>query len=221
LTWSAPLANEGNERNWHMHLIDSVGPNPRVVRMAAAEKGLALELRKIDILKGVNRQADYTAKVPSGGTPALVLDDGTTISEITALAEYFEDIQPEPPIIGRTPVERAETRMWVRRIDLAYAEPMANGFRATEGRPMFAPRMALLDEAGGAQLKQMAADKLVWLDGLLQGRQWVCGDRFTLADILLFCFVEFGAQVAQPLPAGVTWLPGWKDRVAARPSAAA
>ncbi len=204
-----------------MYLIDSVGPNPRVVRMAAAEKGLALELRKIDILKAENRGPDYMAKVPSGGTPALVLDDGTTLAEITVLAEYFEDIQPSPPIIGSTAAERAETRMWVRRIDLAYVEPMANGFRACEGRPMFAPRMALLDEAGGAQLKQMAADRLVWLDGLMAGRQWVCGDRFTLADILLFCFVDFGATVGQPLPAGLTWLPGWKDRVAARPSEAA
>ena len=66
----------------------------------------------------------------------------------------------------------------------------------------------------------MAAKKLLWLDGLMKG-EFVCGDRFTLADILLFCFIEFGAQVGQPLPDGLTWLPAWHKRVAARPSAAA
>jgi len=204
-----------------MKFYDSIGPNPFVVRMAAAEKGITLDKVTVDIMKGENRSSDYARKVPTGGTPAIELADGSLIAEITALAEYLEDVQPEPPIIGRTPEERAETRMWVRRIDLAYCEPMANGFRATQGRPMFAPRMMLLDEPAAEQLKAIAAAKLLWLDGLMQGRQWVCGDRFTLADILLFGFVQFGAQVGQPLPADAIWLPAWRDRVAARPSAAA
>jgi glutathione S-transferase len=110
--------------------------------------------------------------------------------------------------------------MWVRRIDLGYVEQMANGFRATQGRRMFAPRMLLVSEAGGEELKAIAAEKLRWIDGLMTG-DFVCGDRLTLADILLFCFVEFGAQVGQPLPEALTWLPAWHQRMAARPSAAA
>ena len=98
---------------------------------------------------------------------------------------------------------------------------MTNGFRAAEGRPLFAPRMMLHDAAGATTLKAMAADRLRWLDGQLAGRTWVCGDRFTLADILLFAFVAFGATVGQPLPDTASWLPGWFDRVKARPSAAA
>ena len=203
-----------------MRLFDSIGPNPHVVRMAAAEKGLTLDRVTVDIMKGVNREPDYLARNPVGSTPALELDDGSIISEITAIAEYFEDIAPTPPIIGTTPTQRAQTRMWVRRIDLGIVEPMANGFRATQGRRMFEPRMMLASEAGGEHLKAMAAARLLWLDNLMTS-DYVCGDRFTLADILLFCFVQFGAQVGQPMPAGATWLPAWRDRIAARPSAAA
>jgi glutathione S-transferase len=203
-----------------MKLYDSIGPNPRVVRMAMAEKGMTMPTETIDIMAGVNRSGDYIKKVPAGSTPALELDDGSIVSEITVIAEYLEEVQPTPAIIGTTPEERAETRKWVRIIDLGYCETMANGFRATQGRPMFEPRFPIMSESGGDELKALAAKKLLWLDGLMKG-EFVCGDRFTLADILLFCFIEFGAQVGQPLPDGLTWLPAWHKRVAARPSAAA
>jgi len=203
-----------------MKLYDSIGPNPHVVRMAMAEKGITLPTETIDIMAGVNRSGDYIKKVPAGSTPALELDDGRIVSEITVIAEYLEEIHPAPAIIGITPEERAETRKWVRIIDLGYCETMANGFRATQGRPMFEPRFPIMSESGGEELKALAAKKLLWLDGLMKG-EFVCGDRFTLADILLFCFIEFGAQVGQPLPDGLTWLPAWHKRVAARPSAAA
>lgn len=204
-----------------MKLFDSIGPNPRVVRMAAAEKGLSLDIVKVDLMGGENRQADYIARVPTGGLPCLELSDGTAIAEITVIAEYLEELHPQPALIGATPEQRAETRMWVRRIDHLITEPMTVGFRATEGRRLFAPRMTLLSEAAGAELKAAAREKLLWLDGQLAGRAFVCGDRFSLADIVLFCFVEFGAQVGQPIPETAAWLPAWRDRVAARPSAAA
>ncbi|MFZ4380841.1 MAG: glutathione S-transferase family protein [Sandarakinorhabdus sp.] len=203
-----------------MKLYDSVGPNPRVVRMVAAEKGITLERVGVDIIKGENRAADFVARNPTGSTPALELDDGSIIAEIVAIAEYLEETQPEPALIGETALQRAQTRMWVRRIDLNIVEPMANGFRASQGRRMFAPRMTLVSEAAAEELKAIAAEKLRWIDGLMTG-DFVCGDRFTLADILLFCFVEFGAQVGQPLPGGLVWLPAWQQRMAARPSAAA
>jgi glutathione S-transferase len=84
---------------------------------------------------------------------------------------------------------------------------------------MFESRFPIMSESGGEELKALAAKKLQWLDALMSG-DFVCGDRFTLADILLFCFIEFGAQVGQPLPDGLTWLPAWHKGVAARPSAA-
>ena len=204
-----------------MKLYDSIGPNPRIVRMAMAEKDITADIVKVDLMSAENRQAGYLAKVPTGGLPALELDDGSVIAEITVIAEYFEDLQPNPPIIGTTAAERAETRMWVRRIDLGIIEPMTNGFRAAEGRRLFTSRMTLVSLEAAAELKAIAQEKLLWLDGLMHGRTWVCGNRFTLADILLLGFVEFGATVGQPLPAAATWLPEWHKRAAARPSAAA
>lgn len=204
-----------------MKLFDSVGPNPRVVRMALAEQGLTVETVMIDIVKAENRQPAYLAMVPSGGTPALQLGDGTVISEITAIVEYLDEQPGANRIMGTTPEKRAETRMWARRIDLYILEPMANAFRASEGRAMFGSRMTLVSPEAAVELKAIAQEKLLWLDTQLQGRTWVCGDRYSMADILLLAFVEFGASVGQPMPAAATWLPEWHKRAAARPSAAA
>jgi len=204
-----------------MKLHDSIGPNPHVVRMFAAEKGLDLARETVDLRGGENRQPAYVAKNAAGTTPALELPDGTFVSEITVICEYLEELHPLPSLIGETATERAETRMWTRRIDLGIVEPMANGFRAAEGRPLFEPRMKLVGAEGAADLKAIARDRILWLDRQMSGRTWVCGDRFSLADILLYAFTAFGATVGQPLPPEAKWLPEWYARVAARPSSAA
>jgi glutathione S-transferase len=205
-----------------MKLYTSMGPNPHMVRMFAAEKGLALETVEVDLMGGENRRAPYAETVnPAGQTPALVLDDGTVIAEITVICEYLEERHPTPALIGATPEERAETRMWTRRIDLNICEPLANGFRAAEGRRIFENRMKLVGAEGAAELKAIARDRLLWLDGQMQGRDFICGDRFSLADVLLFAFLAFGAQVGQPIPDEATWVKAWFARVQARPSAAA
>lgn len=205
-----------------MKLYTSAGPNPHMVRMFAAEKGLALETVEVDLMGGENRRPPYTDAVnPAGQTPALALDDGTVIAEITVICEYLEEKHPSPSLIGTTAEERAETRMWTRRIDLNICEPMTNAFRAAEGRRIFENRMKLVGAEGAAELKAIARDRLLWLDGQLQGRAFVCGDRFSLADVLLFAFLAFGAQVGQPIPDEATWVKAWFARVQARPSAAA
>lgn len=205
-----------------MKLYTSMGPNPHMVRMFAAEKGLSLETVEVDLMGGENRRPPYSDTVnPAGQTPALVLDDGTIIAEITVICEYLEERHPTPALIGATPEERAETRMWTRRIDLNVCEPMANGFRAAEGRRIFENRMKLVGAEGAAELKAIARDRLLWLDGQMRGRQFICGDRFSLADVLLFAFLAFGAQVGQPIPDEAAWVKDWFARVQARPSAAA
>lgn len=202
-----------------MILYDSIGPNPRVVAMFLAEKGMTIERRTLDIMAGENRQDAYRGVHPGGTTPALVLDDGTTLSETTAICEYLDEIHPNPPLIGTTPEERARTRMWVRRIDLTVAEPMTSGFRAAEGRGMFEPRMRVAPQEASAALKAMATDGLRYVDEHLGERPWIAGDRFTLADIVLFSFVEFGGMVGQPLADDLSRLAAWRNRVAARASA--
>jgi len=203
-----------------MKLYDSVGPNPHVVRMFIAEKGIEIPTETVDIMAGANRKPAYLAKNPSGGSPALELDDGSVLAEITAICEYLEERFPATPLLGSTAEERAETRMWTRRVDLGICVPLTNGFRFSEGLPMFESRMRCLPEAADG-LKAIAKDKLIWLDGLLGDNTFICGDRFTLADIMLYCFVTFGAAVGQPLPEDCTKIAAWLERVGARPSASA
>jgi glutathione S-transferase len=197
-----------------MKLYQSIGPNPRVVTMFIAEKGMDIERVDVDLMGGENRRAPHLARNPSGQTPTLELDDGTCLAEITAICEYLEEVKPEPALIGRTPEERAETRMWTRRVDLKICEPMANGFRFGEGLDLFRDRVLCVPEASPG-LKSMAKNGEAWLDGQLKG-PWIVGDRFTLADILLFSFIEFGAQVGQPLDPQFKNLTAWFERVKAR-----
>jgi glutathione S-transferase len=203
-----------------MKLYKSIGPNPRVVRMFLAEKGVELPEVEVDLRGGENRQAPYNTTVnPAGQTPALELDDGSCLTEITAICEYLEERHPNPALIGSTPEERARTRMWTRRVDLKVCEPMANGFRYAEGLPLFQNRMRCLPEAAPG-LKAIAHDGEAWLEGQFTG-PWIAGDGFTLADILLFAFIDFGGVVGQPLDPAFSKLTDWFARVKARPSAAA
>ncbi|MBV9330317.1 MAG: glutathione S-transferase [Alphaproteobacteria bacterium] len=203
-----------------MKFYNSIGPNPRVVRMFMAEKGIQIPAQEVDLMKGENRQDEHLKRNPHGQMPALELDNGQFVSEILPICEYLEETHPKPELIGSTPEQRAETRMWTRRIDLNICEPMANGFRFSQGLPLFQNRIVTAPEAAEG-LKKIAADRLKWLDGQIEGREFVCGKRFSLADILLFCFADFGGQVGQPLAESNKNLRAWFARVAERPSAKA
>ncbi|MBN8897207.1 MAG: glutathione S-transferase C-terminal domain-containing protein, partial [Rhodospirillales bacterium] len=149
------------------------------------------------------------------------LDSGLVLTEITAICEYLDEIGPAgTTLIGRTPEERAETRMWTRRIDLNILEPLGAGFRFSEGLAMFRSRVHCIPQAAD-DLKQIAQERLRWLDGLIRGRTFIAGERLTLADITLFCFLEFGARVGQPLNPENQAIMAWYERMKARPSAAA
>ncbi|MGE0626055.1 MAG: glutathione S-transferase family protein [Pseudomonadales bacterium] len=203
-----------------MKFYNSVGPNPHVVRMFAAERGITLDKAEVDLMSGENRKADYLKRNPAGQLPCLELDDGSHLSEITAICEYLDEISPGESLLGSTPEERAKTRMWTRRVDLNICEPMANGFRFSEGLKLFKDRIVTRPEAAEG-LKAIAQDRLRWLDGQLAGREFLCGDKLTLADILLYCFLQFGANVGQPLNPDNRNVLAWFERVKSRPSAAA
>lgn len=203
-----------------MKFYNSMGPNPHVVRMFMAEKGLKIPSQDVDLMAGDNRKPDHLARNPHGQMPTLELDDGSFISEILAICEYLEDTHPTPPLIGSNPREKAEARMWTRRVDLNICEPLANGFRFSQGLRLFKDRIVTVPEAADG-LKKMAQDRLAWLDGQLEGREFLCGKRFTLADILLYCFLDFGNAVGQPLVPENKNVAAWFARVKARPSSAA
>jgi glutathione S-transferase len=204
-----------------MKFYNSIGPNPRVVRMFMAEKGIDVPTVEIDLRGGENRREPYLKLNPSGQMPALELDDGTVLAEVTAICEYLDEIKKDTPsLIGDTPAERANTRMWTRRIDLNIVEPGANGFRFSEGLKLFQNRIRCIPEAADG-LKATARERLAWLDGLMGSKPFVGGNKISMADVLLFAFVDFMGGVKQPLDPANKNLTAWFERMKARPSAAA
>lgn len=203
-----------------MKFYNSMGPNPQVVRMFMAEKGIKMDTVEVDLMAGENREDAHMKRNPSGQMPALELDDGSFISEISVICEYLEEKNPGNPLFGSTPEERAETRMWTRKIDLNICEPLGTGFRAGEGFPLFKDRIPVFEETS-APMKKIAAHNLAWLDGQLAGKAFVCGDRFSYADIHLFCWVTFAGGVGQPLNPDLKNIAALIERLGSRESAAA
>lgn len=208
--------------------FDLFAPSPYVVRMFAEEKGIQMDRKIVDLLTRENRRAPFTTAIsPLGELPAVLLDDGTALTEITAICEYLEEIHPEPALIGSTPLERAATRMWVRRIEQKIAEPMGEGFSAAEGREFFESdrkdgdliTKTIMPPEAGPVLKAKAREKIIWMNGQLDGRQFVCGDRFSLADIYLYCYLQFGEHQGQPIPEEAPWMRDFFNRMMERPTA--
>ena len=203
-----------------MKLYNSIGPNPRVVNMFIAEKGIEIPKVEVDIMAGENRQPAYLAVNPTGQCPALEMQDGNILNEVTVICDYLEALHPEPVLIGSTPEQQAISRMWCRRIDLKIAEPMANGFRYAEGLGLFKDRMRCLPEASEG-LKACAQDGLAWLEEQMADKPYITGDKAMLPDIFLFCVLEFFTGVGQQLNPEYTRLKAWYEKMAARPSVAA
>ena len=201
-----------------MKLLNSFGPNPRMVRMFLAEKGIELPMQDHDLLSGENRQAAFTAKNPAGQLPALELDNGTVIGETVVICEYLDEVNPGKSLVGNNAEEKAISRMWQRRVELNITEPAYNGFRFAEGLELFKTRVRCIPEAAEG-LKDTAQRNLKWLDNLISGRDFICGNQIRLADLILYCCLDFAAGVGQPLNPELKNINAWFKRMDARPSA--
>jgi glutathione S-transferase len=202
-----------------MKLYDSaLAPNPRRVRIFLAEKGIEVPLVAVDIIKAENREPAFLAKNPLGGVPILELDDGTIISESTAICRYFEELQPDPPLMGTDASDRAIVEMWLRRIEFEVAFPIMQTFRNTHD--FFKGRIPQVPE-WGAVCKQRALEQLAWLDGEMADRPFVAGDRYTIADITLLIGVDFGRVSGIRIDPEHKNLTRWYGEVSSRPSAKA
>ena len=203
-----------------MKLYNSIGPNPHVVRMFVQELGAELETVEVDLMAGENRQEDHLTRNPSGQMPTLELDNGDFISEITVICDYLDEQQGYTDLMGKTSEARAETRMWTRRIDLQIVEPLTNGFRFSEGHDFFKDRLRLIPQAAD-DLKTLAQERITWLDGQIKDKEFICGDRFSLADIMFYCFLNFGTTVGQPLNEDNKNVVNLYNKIHSRPSASA
>lgn len=201
-----------------MLLYDAHSPAPRCLRMFMLEKQLVIPSTTIDVFAGENRREAFLSLNPAGQTPALQLDDGRVLAEAVAIAEYLEEQNPQPALIGTTAVERAETRQWWRRVELNVTEFIHNAYHYAEGLERFKDRIPVAPEAANG-LKRIARDRTAWLDRLFGDGPYLCGQRFTATDIWLYVWLDFGISVGQPFDHTLPRLGPWFERINTRPSA--
>ena len=201
-----------------MKVLNSFGPNPRMLRMFLLEKNISIDFIEHDLMAAENRKEAYLRKNPGGQLPALELDNGEVISETVVICDYLEELYPNPALIGTTVEERAETRMWNRRIEQKITENIYAGFRFAEGLQLFENRMRCMPEAADG-LKANGQDGLAWLDKQMQDKEFICGNRFTIADLVLYCCTDFSSGVGQSIDGKLKNVKSWFYRIEARPSA--
>jgi len=202
-----------------MKLYDlAAGLNPRRVRIFLAEKGVSIPIVSIDMLKGENSSPGFLAINPLGKLPVLELDDGSHISESTAICRYIESLHPEPNLFGRDARESADIEMWDRRVELTVMAPILHVFRHLS--PFWAGRVIQVPEWGEVSKKE-SFDRLKWLDTELASREFIAGNRYTVADITLQCTMIVAKNVGIRIPEDHSNLARWFAQVSARPTARA
>ncbi|SRR5579875_269359 len=196
-----------------------LAPNPRRVRIFIAEKGVEMTYIQVDLFAGHNYHAEFLQKNPLGALPVLDFDDGTYLAESVAICRYFEGMYPEPPLMGINPKDAAFVEMWNRRMEFELFGPIGRAFQ--HSHPMFKDRIKQFPEFGATQ-REHALKRYEWLDSLLAQREFVAGDRYTIADITAQVAVDFGQEAAGvPLPPHARYIKRWHETVSARPSAKA
>lgn len=193
-------------------------PNPRRVRIFLAEKGIDLPETPVDIMKREHKSDEHRARNSLGQVPTLELDDGTCISETVAICRYFDEVQPDPPLFGRTPTEKALVDMWVRRVEFTVMGPVGQYWR--HAHP-FTSRLLNQFKDFGESNKDHYVGAQKWLDRELDGKPFVAGEAYSMADICLLSTVDFATWIGLLLEPEFANLNAWHERVTARPSASA
>lgn len=194
-------------------------PNPRRVRIFAAEKGIELPSEQVSILKGEHRGEAYRAINPLGQTPSLKLDDGTIITESVAICRYLEALHPDPPLFGRDPLDVATIEMWIRRVELRLMVP--TGMIWMHTHPFTARVMPRQYTEFGESNRPAVARALAMCDDALGETPFIAGEAYSMADIVLLTTIDFGTFIGLTVPEELARLNDWHRRVSARASASA
>ncbi len=194
-------------------------PNPRRVRVFLAEKGITVPTEQVDLGGLQQKSPAFTAINPLQRVPALVLDDGTVITELIAICRYFECLHPEPPLFGVGALGQAVVEMWNRRAELHLLVPVSHAFRHLHPamRELEVPQVA----AWGEVNKPRVLEFLAILDRELAARPFIAGAQFSVADITAMIAVDFMKPAKLAVPPDHRNVLRWHAEVAARPSAAA
>ena len=194
-------------------------PNPRRVRIFLAEKGIEIPLVPVDLGRLEHKSEAYVAVNPLQRTPALALDDGTVLTESIAICRYFEELHPEPPLFGTSPLERAKVEMWQRRLEFDLLGAVAAVFRHLH------PAMAEMEVPQVAAWGEVNRPRVVaflrFLDGELAHHDYIAGERFSVADITGLVGLDFMKPAKIALPEELSNVRRWHERLSARPSAQA
>jgi len=194
-------------------------PNPLRVRIALAEKNATdnVSFVPVDVMAGEHRTSEFLAKNPASGVPVLELDDGTFISECTAIIEYIDHAFEGPSLTGRGAKARAITSMMQRRAEFMVLDAVAAYFHhATDG---LGPEIETYqNQTWGERQKEVALQGMAYFNQVLADADYVVGDEFTVADITLFAGLGFADFAAIDIPSECAHLLAWKARVASRPS---
>ena len=194
-------------------------PNPRRVRIFLAEKRITVPTEQIDLNALQQKSEAYTAINPLQRVPALVLDDGSVITESIAICRYFEALKPEPSLFGREGKEAAVVEMWNRRVEFHLFANVAAVFRHLH------PAMTSMEKpqipAWGEANKPRIADFLGLLNDELRGRSFIAGDSYTVADISGLVAIDFMKPAKLTLPPELSHVARWHAEISARPSASA
>jgi glutathione S-transferase len=194
-------------------------PNPRRVRVFLAEKGISVPLEQVDLGALGQKSEAYTAVNPLQRVPALVLDDGTVLTESIAICRYFEALQPDPPLFGRGALQMAQTEMWNRRLELHLLFPVSHVFR--NSHPAMA-KMEIPQVAEWAEANKPRIEEFVGIfDRELANRAFAAGDQYSVADITGMIAIDFMKPARLAVPEACKNVRRWHAEVSARPSASA
>lgn len=188
-------------------------PNPRRVRLFAAEKGIELDEIMVDMRKREHKSPEHRARNSLGQIPTLELDTGETLSETVSICRYLEALHPDPPLFGDGPLGVARVDMWIRRAEFILMAPVGNYWR--HAHPYTAALLTQFKDFGESN-KETYAGAQAWLDRELEGQAFIAGDGFSMADICALTTVDFATWIGLPLDPGKANLTAWRARVAAR-----
>jgi glutathione S-transferase len=190
-----------------------VAPNPTKVRLYLAEKGIGVEQIAVDLRAGEQQSPDFLRKNPMGKLPVLELDDGTAVNESLAIIEYFEELHPDPPMIGRTPEERLKVRALERHCDIGILVNLARVVHATHSPLGLPPK----PEVAAFHREQLDLCARV-LDDKIGDGPFVAGDHVTIADCTLWAALGFGGVFGVELDPSCANIHAWRGRFFTRPS---
>ena len=196
----------------------AAGMSPRRVRIFLAEKGISIERREVDAAGGANATPDFLRLNPLGKLPVLELDDGTSIAESLAICRYLETLNPDPPLMGRTPREVADIEMWTLRMDHELSQMIALSF--VHSSDFYRGRIEQIPEVA-SWARGRALETMNWLNHELSARRHISGEDYTIADIVAQCAFVLGKAVGLRIPPDMTNLSRWFAEVTARPTARA